>query len=435
MATPGRIWAIASITLLEASRRRVFTILILFAVVLLSSVTFLPAVEMSGRLRLIEAWSLRATSLFAAVVALFMAGFSLPSDFEQKRIYLLVTRPVSKVTIFAGKFAGFLLLLVLFIGSMGIITLSFIRIVQWGAGETFPALVAYPRVQASEFAPENARASKKDAGRFSIEGDDENALVWRFRGLSPSRFPERVRVIARFEVYAPADLFRASGNVRFIARSGGRDWKGGQFMQTNEDLEFMLPAGFLAPDGALDLTVKRGDPDGGIAARALSLQILGRSDSFELNFARGLLLSLLQASLLLAITLMGSTFLSATVSILLGIVLFGVGMTHSYVMEGTRDIEDTLRHEEETRAGHEDHPEERRTPENLPEWLLRSATAGSRLVLKAVPDFEQFDFSRWLLKDRAVAWSEVGSASLHALPGLVVMIGVGMLAIFRKDLG
>ena len=55
MRALGRIWAIAQMTLLEARRRKVFTILLLFGVALLSSVLFFPSVDdMDSRLRLIE---------------------------------------------------------------------------------------------------------------------------------------------------------------------------------------------------------------------------------------------------------------------------------------------------------------------------------------------------------------------------------------------
>ena len=101
MKALGRIWAIATMTLLEARRRKVFTILLLFGVALLSSVLFFPSVQQEdSRLRLIEIWSLRASALFTAIVGLFLAGFSLPTDFEQKRIYMIVTKPVSKPFVF-----------------------------------------------------------------------------------------------------------------------------------------------------------------------------------------------------------------------------------------------------------------------------------------------------------------------------------------------
>ena len=173
----GRLWAIARMTLIEASRRKVFVILLIFAAALLSSVAFFPSVEMAGRLRLMEVWSLRATSLFTAIIALFLAGFSLPSDFEQKRIYMLVTKPVSKPAIFLGKLLGLSLLLALFVGAMGFGTVLFIRGVQLFAGSSFPPLVAYRRSEAPQFGSTRGRALEGEEGKIYVLAEEQGALL------------------------------------------------------------------------------------------------------------------------------------------------------------------------------------------------------------------------------------------------------------------
>ena len=98
MKIAGQLWAIATLTLREAVRRKTFLVLVFFAVALLSSMTFLASVDPSSRLRLLEMWSLRATVFFAALVAIFLGAFTLPHDFEEKRIHVVATKPVSKST-------------------------------------------------------------------------------------------------------------------------------------------------------------------------------------------------------------------------------------------------------------------------------------------------------------------------------------------------
>src|SRR5579872_290642 len=151
MATLHRLWAIAAMTLLEASRRKVFAILLLFGLALMSSVLFFPSIEVEARLRLIEVWALRASAIFTAIVGLFLAGFSLPQDFETKRIYLVVTKPVSKPIVFLGRYIGFAMLLGVFILTMGVVISLFLRTVKAFSGRRFPALVAYPRLRADDF--------------------------------------------------------------------------------------------------------------------------------------------------------------------------------------------------------------------------------------------------------------------------------------------
>ena len=411
-ASLGRLWAIASMTLVEASRRKVFTILVLFAVALLSSVTFFPSVEMNARLRLMEAWSLRAATLFTAIVALFVSGFSLPSDFETRRIYLLVSKPVSKVTVFLGRFLGFLMLLAVFLGVMGIITIVFIRGVKLLAGPEFPPLAAYPRL-----------AADRPAG---------SALIWRFRGLDRARFPDAANGDLRLVLGSPGDSFRTSGTVQVSILPPGRPphLLAPLFLQTNEEAAFSFPSSLIGDDGAIDVHVAPLDADGMILGWAGSTALYERSGSFELNFVKGLFLALLQSALVLAVTLMASTFLSAPVSILMGILLYVVGSIHGYVLEGTRDIDLSLK-ESHRHAGGGHSPSE-----DIPQPILKASSAISKAVLAVVPDFARFDFSLWLLKDRAVSWRDLGNAAFpHAALQLAVLLALGMLVMVFKDFG
>jgi hypothetical protein len=429
IATPGQLWAIAKMTLLEALRRKVFAVLILFAAVLLSSVAFFPSVDMLGRLRLIEIWSLRAAAVFTAIVALFLAGFSLPGDFEQKRIYLLVTKPVSKGAVFAGRFLGFALLLALFVGTLGAVTALFIRGVQLTAGKDFPPLVAHPRRLAAEFSHRGGGVDPDKPERLVAFGENGGGLVWTFHDVRPSDFPDRLRVAATLVLESPTDPYRAAGTLRVaVTRGSGRREEIQLSANTNEEREFTLPAEILQGDGALELEVVPLDKDGMAGATRESVVLFERPMNFELNFARGLFLVFLQSLIVLAVTLASSTTVSAPVAILLGILIYLVGSSHGFVREGTRDIEQSLQQIKP------DGPS-RRTPEDLPAPVLWVSSRLSKAVLAVVPDFDHFDFSRWLLKDRAVSWKELAGAGRRALPPVLLLGIVGTMVMIFKDYG
>lgn len=173
-ATLGRLWAVASLTLKEAVRRKAFLVLLLFAVALLSSTTFFSSVDPVSKLRLIEVWSLRATIFFAAIAAIFLGSASLPGDYEAKRIYVLASKPISKITFLLGKYLGFLLMLAIFLLVMGAISVAYIRIVKATGGPDVPELRARPRVAPTGFEGigiyepigTGVRVSGADSGRF-----------------------------------------------------------------------------------------------------------------------------------------------------------------------------------------------------------------------------------------------------------------------------
>ncbi len=427
----GRVWAIVAMTLLEATRRKVFTILILFAAALLSSSALLPAMGAEGRLRLIEVWSLRSATLFAAIVALFVSGASLPSDFETRRIFLLVTKPASKIAVFLGRYLGFALLLAIFLGVMGLLTVGFVHAVRLSAGPGFPPLAAYPRVEATGFHPRGGSLEIRPARTVTrVEYGRDNALVYRFEGLDRSDFDGPVRGHAKL-IFEKPRSFRTSGNVRIAASlPAGGAHEQVVFMQQNEEASFSVPAEAVGADGILLLSLLCDDPGENMAGWDRSVAIYERSASFELNFLRGMGLVFLQSLLVLTLTFTASTYLSSPVSILLGILLYLVGMTHSYVLEGTRDIDRSLSELDE-RAG----KGPARTPEDLPPWALVLSTWISKAVLAVVPDFERFDFSRWLLKDRRISWGEIATAGAFALPPAIVLLLAGMLVMRFRDFG
>jgi hypothetical protein len=426
MAALTRLWAIAAITLLEASRRKVFTILLLFALALISSIMFFPAVEIDARLRLIEVWSLRASALFTAIVGLFLAGFALPQDFEQKRIYMIVSKPVSKPLVFLGRYAGYALLLAVFVGAMGAITTGFLRGVKLFSGEKFPPLVAYPRRTTENFQFPGGQAA--DNGQFAVPFGPDKALVWTWTGLQRSDFDEKAKIRARLIFGAADDPYRASGTVEFRLhnKSGTGTHTTRMQLNTNEERSFEFPTSLIDGDGVLRAEIRVVDADGIIAATPDWLVLYEKSMSFELAFARGLGLILLQSLIVLSVTLASSTFLSAPLSIILGILLYIVGSIHSYVREGSRDIDNTLAEIRLSKTPV-------RTPENLPPWVLSFSTTMSKAALAAVPDFANFDYSVWLLKDQAVSWAELAKAAWKAVPPITVLIALGILMMVFKD--
>ena len=429
MSALGKIWAIAKMTLLEARRRKVFTILLLFGVALLSSVLFFPSVQQEdSRLRLIEIWSLRASALFTAIVGLFLAGFSLPTDFEQKRIYMIVTKPVSKSFVFLGRWLGYVMLLAVFIASMGAITVVFLRTVKAFSGEKFK-LAAYPRVQADKFAypgGETVSLMNTEVGGLIKFGPD-SVLVWLFEGLRRSDFDQMARAQARLIFGAADNPYRASGTVQIHVRNPrGQAFEARLPMNTNEERIFEFPADLIGPDGKILIEFRCVDNDGLIAATSHWLRLYEKSMPFELAFARGLLLILLQSTVILSMTLAASTILSAPLSILLGIMLYLVGSIYGYIRDGTREIDHSL---SEIKSGKQVH----RHPDDLPVGLLWFSSNASKIVLKGVPDFAHFDFSLWLLKDHAVSWRELALAGGKALPPILVLVFLGTARMRFKD--
>ncbi|HEX7898782.1 MAG TPA: hypothetical protein VF950_13545 [Planctomycetota bacterium] len=426
-ASLARLWAVGRMTLLEAVRRKVFFILLIFGAALLSATLFFPAVNDEARLRLLQAWSLRAATLFSAIVGLFLAGFSIPADIEQKRVYLLVAKPLPKPFIFLGRLLGFAMLLAIFIAATGLMSTVFMRAVSALGGPGFPRPLARPRLRPVEF---GALSGQKFEGLpgFTVFHGGNAMLLWRFENLRPEDFDGPLRAQIRLFVGSPTDRYRAEGKARLMAKGpgGSRELPALQ-LNTNEEKDFEIPADLLGSGGRLEVGALAGDADGMIAGDGPRLAIFGRPMLFELAFLGGMGLVFLQSLTVLSLTLAASTVVSGPLSVLLGILLYLIGSIHGFMREGTRDLERSLELDPE---GHRTG-----TVRDLPSPIIRASNLISKAVLKAVPDFDRFDYGRWLLRDTAVSWSEAGAAVAHALPVILACMLLGVARMRWRDLG
>ena len=432
-ATLGRLRAVAALTFLEAVRRKVFLIVLIVGAAIVSSAAFLPSVDPVGRLRLVEIWSIRTVTIFCSLGAVFLAGFSLPGDFEQRRIYTLVTKPIHKGTLFLGKFLGFFLLMAVFLVLMGVITLGYLKFIA-AVSSDFPEARVYPRHDAVKL--EGSRAEVGGPRRGTRTGDP-SPLEWTFENLPAGRFDERIPARGMIDLRRlPNKEFRLEADVRVTAVNPAtrEEWSQVVRFQTNRMTdfgEFALPARAVTDDGRLIVRLDPAEDALQLAAAPEDFSIRSGPVNFQFNFMKGMLLVLLQSSMVLLATLAASTFVSAPVSILLGICLFLTGSTWSFVTESLEDVDRRLKEVDERAHGAGDG--HGHAPEDIPPWILRVSGTMSRVVLEAVPNFDAFNFADWLLTDTAVSGRDLGRAVVSFAPRAAVLLLVGLLLISFRD--
>ncbi len=426
-ATLGRLSAVAGLTFKEAVRRRIFLVVIVVGAAIISSAAFFPSIDASGRLRLIEIWAVRTVSFFGCLGGIFFAGWSLPSDFEQRRVYTLVTKPIHKGTLFLGKLLGFSLLLGAFLLAMAAITLGYIRVVA-ATTPGFPALAARPHHQAAGFTSEGEALRNPENDARAVQGHKQGHLVWTFAGIVPDR---EVTGRVQLDLARPPARYALEGMVyvRVVNPATGRHREVPYNVQTNRPMPFSFPAEFVSPSGEVRVLVRPADLDLTTAGRTDSVVLESRSNSFELNFLKGLLLLFLQAFLVLLATLAASTFVSSPVSILLGIFLFLVGTGWGFVQEATTDVRTAL---DELRQRPDD-PAVRAQAEDVPPWMLEISQAVSGVVLAVVPNFDQYNFADWLLRDKAVGAGDLLSGLRSVAPLVAVLLAAGLLGMAFRD--
>ncbi len=102
----GRIGAIARTTFIELARLRVFYVLVLFALVLIISSSFLARISFQQELQVTKDIALGAINFFLSMLAIVATAQLLPRDLEDRVIYSVLAKPVRRFEYMLGKFFG-----------------------------------------------------------------------------------------------------------------------------------------------------------------------------------------------------------------------------------------------------------------------------------------------------------------------------------------
>lgn len=114
-----RILAIAAATWTELVRLKVFYFLVIFALLVIGNSFFLARFSFEEEFQMLKDIALGAMSIFSSLLAILATATLLPKDIEDRTIYTILAKPVSRTEYLLGKLAGVFLLLSLSVALMG----------------------------------------------------------------------------------------------------------------------------------------------------------------------------------------------------------------------------------------------------------------------------------------------------------------------------
>lgn len=109
--SPARVSAIAGNTLLELIRQKVFFFLLIFGLVLIGCSFFLAFVQPDLQFQVLKDVSLGAMSVFTWLLAVLATAMLLPKEIEERTLYTILAKPVSRFEYLLGKLLGVFVLL------------------------------------------------------------------------------------------------------------------------------------------------------------------------------------------------------------------------------------------------------------------------------------------------------------------------------------
>jgi hypothetical protein len=152
-----RISALASNTLLELVRLKVFYFLLLFSLLIIGSSIFTVKFSFQNPLQVLKDVGLGAMSIFSWLLGLLCTASLLPKDVEDRTLYTILAKPVSRFEYLLGKLSGVFLLLTLSVLMMSVVFAGVLglreqqevaELTQTTAPELLPQAVAAVRAAA-----------------------------------------------------------------------------------------------------------------------------------------------------------------------------------------------------------------------------------------------------------------------------------------------
>ncbi|MHA3772708.1 ABC transporter permease [Verrucomicrobiota bacterium sgz303538] len=117
----ARVRAIASNTLLELVRLKVFYFMLLFGLVMIGSSLFMVNFSFQQQFQVLKDVSLGAMSIFSWLLGVLATAMLLPKDVEDRTLYTILAKPVPRFEYLLGKLLGVLALLAIAVGLMSVL--------------------------------------------------------------------------------------------------------------------------------------------------------------------------------------------------------------------------------------------------------------------------------------------------------------------------
>ncbi len=117
----ARVWAIASNTLLELVRLKVFYFMLLFGLTLIGSSLFMVNFSFQQQFQVLKDVSLGAMSIFSWLLAVLATALLLPKDVEDRTLYTILAKPVPRFEYLLGKLLGVLSLIAIAVALMSVL--------------------------------------------------------------------------------------------------------------------------------------------------------------------------------------------------------------------------------------------------------------------------------------------------------------------------
>lgn len=106
MMSIGRIATLARITMLENARKQVFHVLTITTLTVICASTLLSFFTLGVQVKILKDLCMTSILLCGGVLGIALAATGIPNEIEQKTLYPVLARPVTRLEFMLGKYFG-----------------------------------------------------------------------------------------------------------------------------------------------------------------------------------------------------------------------------------------------------------------------------------------------------------------------------------------
>ncbi|MCR4321324.1 MAG: ABC transporter permease subunit [Candidatus Brocadiaceae bacterium] len=398
------ILTIACHTFREVIREKILHVLIGLGILIIIVSPFIPTTdEPDAQVKMMLVVFFQVVVLLCIVGVIFLSATSLPHEIEDRTIYGILSKPVSRLKIVVGKITGFALVSALLLIILGLLNVVAIQRIASRLPEGYRGILkARNEYTASRFSVQGKSHHVRE-GIVWIEGGRTGIALWSFSGLYKKRENKSsLEIEFDLKVDSSRKDIEAIPLVVGIEDAGAGQCKTSILLaKIDEPLTIKIDREIVGKSGAVNVTVFPIHSTDYIGVTQGDVKLFAVQKGFVYNYAKAIGITFLKFLLIISIAVMGSTYLSAPVSIVSALVIFLCGHILDFVKDFSLVIQRYDVHEHAL-------PAALKKPNILLvciDYLIKKPLEWFSFIL---PDFKRFDSLKFLLKGINISWETVG---------------------------
>ena len=398
------ILTIAGHTFREVIRKKILHVLIGLGILIIAVSPFIPTTdEPDARVKMMLVVFFQVVVLLCIVGVIILSATSLPYEIEDRTIYGVLSKPVSRLKIVVGKISGFALVSALLLIILGLVNVVAIQRIASRLPEGYRGILkARNEFAASRFSIQG-KSHHVRQGIVWIEGGRAGIALWSFSDLY-KKLDNKSSFEVEFNLKIDSsrkDIDAIPLVVRIEDANVDRWETSVLSAKIDEPLTVKIDPAIVGKSGAVNVTVFPIHSTDYIGVTQGDAKLFAVQKGFVYNYAKAIGITFLKFLLIISIAVMGSTYLSAPVSIVSALVVFLCGHVLDFVKDFSLVIQRYDVHEHTL-------PAVLKKPNILLvyiDYLIKKPLEWFSVIL---PDFKRFDSLKFLLKGIDIPLETVG---------------------------